>query len=163
MQHVCRAEAFHFSNVVLTERCPRLPLKSPQSAQLLQRCRVFSQHAHPVKRPRLLFDTTIQATMLPPVDPSVTSGNPKFHSLYQDLCTNKLNPDASSALDPKAHKERDILATVSTNDCASNSRACVVQSPFIMALCGLYTLKLCSILTLCRISGPRDWKQSNAT
>lgn len=66
--------------------------------------------------------------MLPPVDISVTSGNPKFDSLYQDLCTNKLNPDGSSALDPKAQKERDIFATVSNNGYAPKEWACGVQS-----------------------------------
>ncbi|KAM0719687.1 hypothetical protein Q7P37_003818 [Cladosporium fusiforme] len=50
-------------------------------------------------------------TMLPPVDPSILSANPKFEALYRDLCTNKLNPDGSSAFDQKAQKERDVFAT----------------------------------------------------
>lgn len=51
--------------------------------------------------------------MLPPVDPTALSANPRFETLYRDLCTNKLNPDGSSALDEKVQKERDIFATVS--------------------------------------------------
>jgi hypothetical protein len=53
--------------------------------------------------------------MLPPVDPTILSTNPRFETLYRDLCTNKLNPDGSSALDEKVQKERDIFATVSSD------------------------------------------------
>ena len=52
-------------------------------------------------------------TMLPPVDPTALSANPKFETLYRDLCANKLNPDGSSALDEKVQKERNLFATVS--------------------------------------------------
>lgn len=51
--------------------------------------------------------------MLPPVDATTLSTNPRFETLYRDLCTNKLNPDGSSVLDDKVQKERDIFATVS--------------------------------------------------
>jgi len=51
--------------------------------------------------------------MLPPVDSTTLSANPRFETLYRDLCTNKLNPDGSSVLDVKVQKERDIFATVS--------------------------------------------------
>lgn len=51
--------------------------------------------------------------MLPPVDSATLSANPRFETLYRDLCTNKLNPDGSSVLDDKVQKERDIFATVS--------------------------------------------------
>ncbi|GAB7329510.1 hypothetical protein MBLNU13_g01285t1 [Cladosporium sp. NU13] len=49
--------------------------------------------------------------MLPPVGSTTLSANPKFETLYRDLCTNKLNPDGSSVLDAKVQKERDIFAT----------------------------------------------------
>jgi len=51
--------------------------------------------------------------MLPPVDSTTLSANPRFETLYRDLCANKLNPDGSSVLDDKVQKERDIFATVS--------------------------------------------------
>lgn len=51
--------------------------------------------------------------MLPPVNSTTLSANPRFETLYRDLCTNKLNPDGSSVLDDKVQKERDIFATVS--------------------------------------------------
>lgn len=51
--------------------------------------------------------------MLPPVDPTTLSANPKFDTLYRDLCTHKLKPDGTSALDEKVQKERNIFATVS--------------------------------------------------
>lgn len=51
--------------------------------------------------------------MLPPVGSTTLSANPKFETLYRDLCTNKLNTDGSSVLDAKVQKERDIFATVS--------------------------------------------------
>lgn len=51
--------------------------------------------------------------MLPPVNSTTLSANPKFETLYRDLCTNKLNPDGSSVLDDKVQKERDVFATVS--------------------------------------------------
>lgn len=51
--------------------------------------------------------------MLPPVDPTTLSANPKFDTLYRDLCTHKLNPDGTSALDEKVQKERNNFATVS--------------------------------------------------
>lgn len=51
--------------------------------------------------------------MLPPVDSTTLSANPRFETLYRDLCTNKLNPDGSSVLDAKVQKERDVFATVS--------------------------------------------------
>ena len=51
--------------------------------------------------------------MLPPVNSTTLSANPRFETLYRDLCTNKLNPAGSSVLDDKVQKERDIFATVS--------------------------------------------------
>lgn len=62
--------------------------------------------------------------MLPPVDPSVLSANPKFEALYRDLCANKLNPDGSSTFDQKTQKERDVFATVRivSYDCATRLR-----------------------------------------
>jgi len=50
--------------------------------------------------------------MLPPVDPSTLTANPRFNALYRDLCTNKLGPDGSTVLDQKALKERAGLETV---------------------------------------------------
>lgn len=51
--------------------------------------------------------------MLPPVDATVLSNNPKFHALYDDLCTGKLNPDGTSKiLDAKVLKEREVFAEV---------------------------------------------------
>lgn len=49
---------------------------------------------------------------LPPIDPEVLSTHPKFDALYRDLCTNKLNPDGSTAVDEKAQKERDVFYQV---------------------------------------------------
>ena len=51
--------------------------------------------------------------MLPPIDSNTLSANPKFETLYRDLCANKLNPDGSSVLDDKVQKEHKIFATVS--------------------------------------------------
>jgi len=51
--------------------------------------------------------------MLPPVDSTTLSANPRFETLYRDLCANKLNPDGSTVLDDKVQKERDVFATVS--------------------------------------------------
>ena len=124
---MCLQTSFISRNVVLLERCPGLPLKSPQRNFSSAVVESPSRRTHLVKRHPLTFDTNIQAIMLPPVDSSVTSGNPKFDSLYQDLCTNKLNPDGSSALDAKAQKERDIFATVSNEGYTSNEWACAVQ------------------------------------
>lgn len=50
--------------------------------------------------------------MLPPVNASVLSANPKIDALYRDLCTNKLNADGSSKADGKTLKERDTVAEV---------------------------------------------------
>lgn len=51
--------------------------------------------------------------MLSPVDPTVLSNNPKFNAVYQDLCTNKLNPDGTSKiLDGKVLREREAFAEV---------------------------------------------------
>lgn len=61
--------------------------------------------------------------MLPPVDSTTLSANPRFETLYRDLCTNKLNPDGSSVLDAKVQKERDIFATVSEDHSSLRSKA----------------------------------------
>lgn len=51
--------------------------------------------------------------MLPPVDTAVLDSSPKFNALYQDLCTNKLNPDGSTRVqDAKILKEREDFAEV---------------------------------------------------
>lgn len=50
--------------------------------------------------------------MIAPLDPVLTTSHPKFEALYRDLCTNKVNSDATSKLDPKAQKERDSLSEV---------------------------------------------------
>jgi hypothetical protein len=50
--------------------------------------------------------------MLPPIDSDVRSSNPKFDALYNDLCNNKLYPDATTKLDAKAQRERDTLSEV---------------------------------------------------
>ena len=50
--------------------------------------------------------------MLPPVDTSMLSSNPKFNALYNDLCTNKLNSDGTSKLEAKAQRERDAFKEV---------------------------------------------------
>ncbi|KAK5734095.1 hypothetical protein LTR17_009223 [Elasticomyces elasticus] len=47
--------------------------------------------------------------MLPPVDLHVLAVNPKFDTLYRDLCTTKLNEDATTQLDVKVKKEYDDL------------------------------------------------------
>ncbi|KAK3650994.1 hypothetical protein LTR56_006045 [Elasticomyces elasticus] len=47
--------------------------------------------------------------MLPPVDLHVLAINPKFDTLYRDLCTTKLNEDATTQLDVKVNKEHDAL------------------------------------------------------
>ncbi|KAK5724177.1 hypothetical protein LTR17_013559 [Elasticomyces elasticus] len=47
--------------------------------------------------------------MLPPVDLEVLAVNPKFDTLYRDLCTTKLNEDATTQLDVKVNKEHDAL------------------------------------------------------
>ncbi|KAK5714617.1 hypothetical protein LTR15_010799 [Elasticomyces elasticus] len=47
--------------------------------------------------------------MLPPVDLHVLAVNPKFDTLYRDLCTTKLNEDATTQLDVKVKKEHDAL------------------------------------------------------
>lgn len=77
--------------------------------------------------------------MLPPVDLTALSTNPRFETLYRDLCTNKLNPDGSSVLDDKVQKERDIFATVSGKCSAGIAHA-------IMLFLALYspTLQTCA-------------------
>ena len=50
--------------------------------------------------------------MLPPIDPTVLSGNPNFNALYSDLCNNKLNADGTSKLDAKAQRDHDALRQV---------------------------------------------------
>jgi len=52
--------------------------------------------------------------MLPPVEPTTLAANPKFAALYHDLCTNKLNEDGTSRLDPKALKEQQAFGEVSS-------------------------------------------------
>ena len=65
--------------------------------------------------------------MLPPVDSTTLSANPRFETLYRDLCTNKLNPDGSSVLDAKVQKERDIFATVSVKDQSICSQGVIIR------------------------------------
>lgn len=50
--------------------------------------------------------------MLPPVDQEIRTANSKFDALYNDLCSNKLNPDGSTKIDAKAQRERDSLSEV---------------------------------------------------
>jgi hypothetical protein len=50
--------------------------------------------------------------MLPPVDPAVLERNPNFEVLYTDLCTRKLNPDASSR-DTRKQRAGDEMRRVS--------------------------------------------------
>lgn len=49
------------------------------------------------------------STMLPPVDPGILSANPQFDALYRDLCSNRLEADGTTKIDPKAQKERDAF------------------------------------------------------
>ncbi|KAI0515116.1 hypothetical protein F5B22DRAFT_608381 [Xylaria bambusicola] len=46
--------------------------------------------------------------MLPPVDNSVLTNNPRFEKLYNTITTSILNPDGSTKLDPSA-KQRDAV------------------------------------------------------
>ncbi|KAH9815336.1 hypothetical protein Tdes44962_MAKER05664 [Teratosphaeria destructans] len=38
--------------------------------------------------------------MLPPVEPTLLSANPRFSTLYHDLCTHDLHPDGTSKVSP---------------------------------------------------------------
>ncbi|KAI8935026.1 hypothetical protein NX059_008690 [Plenodomus lindquistii] len=52
--------------------------------------------------------------MLPPVDPEVLTRNPNFEVLYKDLCTRKVNPDASTRDTRKARVHGEIRRSLTT-------------------------------------------------
>lgn len=50
--------------------------------------------------------------MLPRPDLAVLAASPRFEALYQDLCSNRLNPDGTTKLDLEAQRESEGLAEV---------------------------------------------------
>jgi hypothetical protein len=71
--------------------------------------------------------------MLPPVDPKILEQNPNFATLYKDLCTRKLNADASTR-DTKKQRIHEEIRRVRTIICLhlpwnSGFQDCMHQSP----------------------------------
>lgn len=56
----------------------------------------------------------MQYTMLPVLDQNTADANPGFEAVYNDLCKNKLEVDATSVLDPESSREKSVFDGVGT-------------------------------------------------